>query len=71
MVKFPDEFEWQRGFELVIECGLFWYMDGSKTIKVLGCRDGAGEAGIISDLGSRSQYSKLKYMPLRLVEWRM
>ena len=73
MVKFPDEFDWQRSFELVIECGLVWYTDGSKTVKalVLGCRDGAGEAGIISALGSRPQYSRLKYMPLRLVEWRI
>jgi len=35
MVKFPDEFEWQRSFELVIDCGLFWYLDGSKTIMAL------------------------------------
>jgi len=36
MVKFPDEFEWQRSFELVIECGLVWYTEGSKTNKGTG-----------------------------------
>jgi hypothetical protein len=46
---------------------------GPRLIKalVLGCRDGAGEAGIIAALGSTPQYSRLKYMPLRLVEWRI
>jgi len=73
MVKFPNEPEWQGSFKLVIECGLVWYTYGSKTNKGTGtrCRDGAGETGIISASGSRPQYSRLKYMPLRLVEWRI
>jgi hypothetical protein len=30
---------------------------------------GAGETGITLALDCRPQYSRLKYMPLRLVEW--
>ena len=33
--------------------------------------DGAREGGMYSAMGSTPQYSRLKYTPFRLVEWRM
>ena len=46
---------------------------GTRSIKVLvlGCTDGAQEAGTASVLGSTPWYSRLQYIPLRLVQWRM
>jgi hypothetical protein len=44
MLKFPDKFEWERSFELVIKCGLIWYTDWSKTNK--GTVTGGVEMGL-------------------------
>jgi hypothetical protein len=68
-VKFPDKCEWQNGFNPDNKGDWIWCMDGSTTIKalVLGCIDGAQEGGTASVLGSTPWYSRLKYMPLRLV----
>jgi len=52
-----------------IEGGLVWYMDGSKTNKtlVLGCIHAVQGGGIASSLGFTPQYSRPKYIALRLM----
>jgi hypothetical protein len=54
-VKLPDKCEWRNEFNPDDKRGLVGYTDGAQ------------EGDIASVLGSTPWYSRLKYMPLRLV----
>jgi hypothetical protein len=69
IVKFPDEREWQNGFNPDNKGGLVWYTNRFKTNKGTGAgvyRWGLRRGHSIS-LGLHTTVFQVKYMPLRHV----
>jgi len=64
VVKFPDKYEWQKGFNPENKWGLVNTNKGT----LLECINGASERDIASAFGSTSQYARLNEIHAHVIQ---